>query len=153
MKIQTKVFIITLSVVIIMSILALIITRFVSQSIIEQQISNRLLITAHSRVAHIETFLESGRELVKQLSESIVIEKFLSAGKDDENYIQVVDDVTRRLENTARIAKYTYESFIFDKNGIIVASSEERNIGKDKSNDPYFIGGKKGAFIKDALVS
>jgi len=42
---------------------------------------------------------------------------------------------------------------VLDKNGTIVASSEEIDTGKDKSNDPYFIGGKEGAFIKDVYVS
>ena len=59
----------------------------------------------------------------------------------------------RRLRETAAIGNYTHSIFILDRDGIIVVSSVDTDIGKDKSEDPYFLGGKEGPFIKNAYIS
>ncbi|MCK4596456.1 HAMP domain-containing protein, partial [bacterium] len=130
-----------------------IVGRTVSKNMIEKEIHNHLETAARSRAHHIETFLKTEKEAIKQLSESVVIERFLLAGKQNPNYSQKRDDVRRRLEYTARIGEFTYDIIVLDGDGIIAASSDEDDIGKDKSDDPYFLGGKRGVFIKDAYVS
>ncbi len=125
----------------------------ISKSIIKRSIYNHLETTAESRAEHVETFLEAEKEAIKQLSRSIVIGRLLLARRDDRDYIQKLNDATRRLVRTAEIGKYTYDIFVLDKNGMIIVSSEEEDVGEDKSNEPYFLGGKEGTFIKDAYYS
>ncbi|MEA1906543.1 MAG: ATP-binding protein, partial [Euryarchaeota archaeon] len=121
-----------------------------SEDIIEQEVCNHLLTAVASRASHVETFLDGEKEGIKQLAESIVIERLLLADRDDPDYAGNYDDVTRRLKRTAGASEYVRSIFVLDKNGTIVASSDESDIGKNKSNDPYFIGGKHGVFVKDA---
>ena len=124
-----------------------------AKSHLKKSISAHLATTVHSRSHHVETFLEMGKESVKQLSKSIVIERFLSAGREGKDYNQKLSDTIRRLEDTVKIKKYIYSIFVLNKNGTIVASSETKDIGEDKSDDLYFLEGKKGPYIKDAYHS
>jgi len=120
---------------------------------LENAILSHLSTTVQSRTHHIETVLETGKEAIKQLSESIVIERFLLTSKKDEDYNQKLNDAMRRLKYTAGIMKCVYEIFVLNEDGIIVASSGGRDIGKDKSSDFYFVGGREGVFVKDAYIS
>lgn len=124
-----------------------------SRANIRKSIYNSLVATAVSRTAHIETFLEMGKGTTNQLSKSIVIEELLLSNKKDKDYSQKFNKVIKRLKNTARVQDYFYDLFVLNKEGIITASSDESDIGKDKSKDAYFLGAKKAAFIKDAYIS
>ncbi len=153
MKIRTKILLITLLLVMVAGIATTVVSQKFARDMVEEEICNHLVTATSSRASHVETFLNGEKEAIKQLSESIVIERFLLTGKDAPDYSSKYDDVIRRLKRTAEIREYVYGVFVLDKNGTIVASSEEVDIGKDKSNDPYFIGGKEGVFIKDAYTS
>jgi len=111
-----------------------------------------LTTTAQSRAHHIQTFLDSGKESIKQLSKSVVIERLL-VNVSKEETVEKYGDVTRRLENTVKIMKNVHDIIVLNKYGIIVASSYGGDIGRDKSRDTYFIRGKEGVYIKDAYVS
>jgi len=153
MKIQKKVLIIILSLVILVCISSTLISRNIAIKIIKQQTTDNLINTTQSRAEHIKTLLDLEKEAVKQLSESIVIRELLLSTGDEEDYSLKFDKVMLRLQNTARVGEYTYDIFVLDTKGTIIASSDEEDIGKDKSNDPYFLGGKEGVFIKDAYIS
>ena len=153
MKIQTKIILITLLLVMVVGTVIIMVNHIATRNMAEDGVYDYLSAVAGSRASHIETYLNGKKEAIKQLSESIVIEQLLLADRDDPDYSKVYDRVKRRLNYTAAVNEYTYGVFVLDKNGTIVASSEEIDIGKDKSNDPYFIGGRKGAFVKDAYVS
>ena len=146
MKIKIKVLLIVFTLLLISGSLTIIVNQTVSKNIVEQEIYNGLENIAQSRAAHIETFLELKRKRVDQLSQSVVIEDLLLTAKNDEDYAKTFNAVTKRLKNTHGI-------FVINKEGIIVASSEEADIGKDKSVDPYFLGAKEGTFVKDAYLS
>jgi len=153
MKIQKKVLIIILSLVILVGISSTLISRNIAIKIIKQQTTDNLINTTQSRAEHIKTLLDLEKEAVKQLSESIVIRELLLSTGDEEDYSLKFDKVILRLQNTAQVGEYTYDIFVLDTKGTIIASSDEEDIGKDKSNDPYFLGGKEGIFIKDAYIS
>ena len=153
MKILIKTIVLTFTLIMIASVTTIGISEIISKNIVEQEVYNHLLTTADSRADHIETFLETEKEAVEQLSVSIVIEQFLSAEKDDPDYTQKRNVVMRRLNDTADVRKDTESIFVLDKNGIIVASNKEMDIGKDKSNNSYFLCAKEGAFVKDVYVS
>lgn len=153
MKIRTKVLLIALSLILVTGAVSTIVGQFVTRNIVRKQIADKLETVAESRAHHVQTFLETQKEAVRQLSESIVIEEFLLASEDDYDFVQKFDDVLRRLKNTAESAEYDLDVFVLDESGIVVASSDERDIGENRSGDPYFGGAKEGAFIKDAYVS
>ncbi|MCK4235257.1 PAS domain S-box protein [candidate division WOR-3 bacterium] len=153
MTIRIKTQILVFSLIVVFAIVSIIVNETISKRITKQQIYSHLETNAYSRAHHIETYLEEEKEAINQLSESIIIERYLLTDKHDKNYTNRRKDVMRRLEYTVRIEKSIYDIFVLDKNGIIVASSDKEDIGRDKSNDPYFLGGKKGAFIKDAYIS
>ena len=153
MKIIIKTIVLTFTLIMIASVTTIGISEIISKNIVEQEVYNHLLTTADSRADHIETFLEIEKEAVEQLSVSVVIEQFLSAEKDDPDYTQKRNVVMRSLNDTADVRKDTESIFVLDKNGIIVASNKEMDIGKDKSNNSYFLCAKEGAFVKDVYVS
>lgn len=88
MKIQKKFLIIILSLLIIIGISSILISRNISTNIIKQQITNYLITTAQSRAYHIETFLDLEKEAVKRLSGSMVIKELLLSEKKEEDYLQ-----------------------------------------------------------------
>ena len=153
MKILTKTIVLTFTLILIASVTTIGISEIISKNIVEQEVYKHLLTTADSRANHIETLLETEKEAVEQLSVSVVIEQFLSAEKDDSDYTQKRNVVMRRLNDTADVREDTDSILVLDKNGIIVASNKETDIGKDKSNNSYFLCAKEGAFVKDAYVS
>jgi len=153
MKVQKKILIIILSVVILISISSILISRNIATKIIKQQTADNLIYITQSRAEHIKTLLDLEKEATKQLSESIVIRELLSSTKEEEDYSLKFDKVMLRLKNTAQVAEYYNSIFVLDTKGTIIASSYEEDIGEDKSNDTYFLGGKEGVFIKDAYIS
>jgi len=58
-----------------------------------------------------------------------------------------------RLKYTAQSGEYIDDIFVLDSKGTIIASSNQEEIGIDKSYDPYFIEGKEDIFIKDVYLS
>ena len=153
MKIQKKFLIIMLSLIIVVGITSILISRNIATNIIKEQITNNLINTTQSRTEHIKTFLDLEKEAVKQLSESIVFRELLLSTEEEESYPLKFNKAMQRLQNTAQVGEYTYDSFVLDTKGTIIASSDEEDIGEDKSNDPYFLGGEEGVFIKDAYIS
>ncbi len=157
MKIQKRFFTIILSLLIVIGLTCILISRNIATNIIKQQITNNLINTTKSRAEHIKTFFNLEKEAVKQLSESIVMgpcfRELLSSTKEEEDYPIKFNKVILRLKNTVQAGEYFYSVFVLDTKGLVIASSDEEDIGKDKSKDPYFLGGKEGIFIKDIYIS
>ena len=153
MKIHRKILIVILSLVMFVGISSILISRNIATNIIKQQTAYNLINITQSRAEHIKTFLNLERETVKQLSMSVVIEELLLSEKEEENYFQKLDKVLTRLKYTAQIEEHTYDIFVLDAKGTIIASSDEENIGKDKSDNSYFFKGKERVFIKDVYIS
>lgn len=153
MKIQTQFLVIIFSLILIVGLNVFIVSEAVSKNSAEKQIYNQLESTAQSRANHIETFLELKKTTVRQLSQSIAIQKLLLTDKNDEDYAKSFNDVTKRLKSRVETGKYTYGVFVLDKSGIVIASNEAGDVGKDKSNDCCFSSGKQGVFVRDAFTS
>ena len=143
MKIQKRFFLISLSLLLMVGMVSILISRNISTNIIKQQITNNLINITKSRAEKIEDFLNLEKEVVKQLAVSAGIEELLLSEKKEENYLQKFDRVMLKLQDAAQV-EYTYDIFILDTKGLVIASSDEENIGKDKSKDPYFLEGKEG---------
>jgi len=153
-KIQKRLIIIILSLVIAVGTISILVNRNMSTNIIKHQITNNLINTTQSIAEHIKTLIDLEKETIKQLSESIVIRELLSSTEEEEDYSLKFDKVMLRLQNTAQPGEYVYGAFVLDSKGTIIASSDEEDIGKDKSNDPYFLGGKgKRAYLLRMPIS
>ena len=152
-NIQRKLTATILLLIIIISMVTISVVGNSSRAIIEQQIYERLETTAQSRAHQVNTFLNAEKEAITQLSKSVVIERLLLAGKDEPDFIKKHNDVIRRLKDTPRVKEYAYDIFVLDENGTVVASSEEKDIGRNKSNKNYFLEGMENAFISDAYMA
>jgi len=152
-KIRTKILLIALSFVLVTGAVSTVVSQLAAKKIVSKQIVGKLETAAESRTDYIQAFLETQKQAIKQLSESIVIEEFLLASEDDHDFVQKFDDVLWRLKSATESAEHDHEISVLDESGIIVASSDKQDIGKDRSEDPYFGGAKEAAFIKDAYVS
>ena len=153
MKIRIRILVILVSIILVAGTTVVVVNRTVAKDIVEQQIYHHLETVAQSRTKSVEAFLELEKETIRQLSGSTVIRKLLTANKGDEEYVWKFNDVQERLIRTAEIGRYTYAVFILNKKGIVVASSRKIEIGKNKSNDSYFLTGKQVVHIKDAYLS
>ncbi len=153
MKIANKISLSFLITAVILTGIAAPIFYIIARRNLEDEIFSRLSTTARSRAQHIETFLETQKNAAAQLSQSAVLEELLSASKQSPDYTQRFDRAMRRLEVTEKANEFTYDLFVIDKTGKIAASSDRSKIGLDKSTDIYFLGARKGPYIKDAYLS
>ena len=151
-KIRIRILVILVSIILVAGTTVVVVNRTVAKGIVEQQIYHHLETVAQSRAKSVEAFLELEKETIRQLSGSTVIRKLLTANKGDEEYVWKFNDVQERLIRTAEIGRYTYAVFILNKKGIVVASSRKIEIGKNKSNDSYFLTGKQVVHIRDAYL-
>lgn len=153
MKLRTKIPLSFITFIVIFGCIIIVIGNTVLKNIIKNQIYNQLESIAKARAFHIETYLNMEKNLVLNLSESVVIEKLLELNKKNKNYNDRLKDVISRLKNTKKINEDIYEIFITDTKGVIVAANTEERIGLDRSDALYFINGKKGVYVKEPHYS
>jgi PAS domain S-box-containing protein len=105
-----------------------------SNAILEQEIKNHLESVAQSTENFINSVLEGQVEKVK------------IAATHSELSIEELKEITD-LESSFD------EVFVLDSNGIVTVSSDESQIGKDKSDDSFFINTRDESYIKPAYLS
>jgi len=149
LKIRTKIFWAFLITGFVLTAIGVVVFNYFSIKYIRVEVYNRLEMAAKLHADNIETFLEGRKEAIKQLSEGLLIKELLLTGESDEDYAQKLAKVTKRLKNTESIGKYNYDIIVLDKNGIVLSSSDETLVGKNKSDCLGFIEGKKDVFIRD----
>ena len=124
---------------------------FIAKNHIIQEIEASLESTARSRAAHIETYLAMLKSSVGQLSKSVVLEIFLKAAANAPlRPTSEFETAMTRLRRTKEANPAIYEFLLLDKTGRVIAATDEKSIGTDKSADAYYLGGQKEVFIKDA---
>jgi hypothetical protein len=134
MRIKTKVTLFFCIIAILGSLAGGIMNYSDFEDVLTDEIYDHLETTMQTRVDHILSFLNGKKVTI----EILATHQELSGEELEE--ILIIDD---------RI----YELFVLDSNGKIIASSDELQIGKDKSTDDYFINGKDQTYIKDAYYS
>ena len=152
MKIQKRILIIILSLLIAVGAISVLVSRNISANLIRHQITHNLISTTQSKAKSIEIFLDLEKEMISQLSDCTDIEALLLSEKG-EDYFQNYDRVMNELNSIAQSGEYVYAALVLDRKGTVIASSDQEDIGKDKSNDLYFLGGEEGIFIKDVNLS
>ncbi len=104
-------------------------------------------------------------DIASDISEELVIEiilgqehliESLSVNHEIQHYKEVeVQELHDELEHFQTAEVDFYEIFLMDENGIIISSTNEDNIGEDKSDDDYFTGAyeKMTTHLKDIYRS
>lgn len=149
MKIQRKFLIIMLSLLIVVGITCILISRNISTNIIKQQIANNLINATQSRAKHIETLLGQYKELTKMVSTGVA---FRDALNENIAQAQRIDFVNQRIKTMIEAQEEISRIRILDKEGITIVSSYE-DTGIDKSTHEIFLMGKEGVFIGDLHLS
>ncbi len=149
MKIQKKILIIVLSLLIVVGITCILIIRNIATNIIKEQITNNLINTTQSRTKHIETLLGEYEELTKMMATGVAYRDALN-----ENIAQAqrIDVVNRRIKTIIETHEGISRIRVLDKEGIIIASSHE-DTEIDKGTHEIFLKGREGVFIGDLHLS
>ena len=119
--------------------------------------------TAQSRARHIETYLEGHKNKVEMLASDRLIRNYLKAIIDNssnstertEHPVESasVEEATAELKGFVKAEDDFFEIFVLNPQGEIIISTDESNIGLDRSADAYFLGGREGTYIKDVYRS
>lgn len=121
-----------------------------SVKVVEENVFSHLESVAQSRAAHIETFLEQKEKAVIQLSASVVIEELLLVDKSDSTYNVKLARVDKRLSDTLNLLDSSYEIFVLDENGKLVATTNPQEvIGTDFSSNFLFLNAKEEPYLSN----
>ena len=121
---------------------------------LEGQITAHLVSVAQSRAAHVQTFLHEHKEIARLAATSRVMRADLRKLEEGgATRAAAVESLNRQLASLLDPADHIYDFFLLDRRGVVVASTSPENIGQDNSGNAYFVGARKGAFIKDAYLS
>jgi len=154
MKIANKIGLSFFVAVTILTIVAGTVFYLTAKDSLQKSIYNNLTAVLASRTDHIETYLEMLKTSVGQLSRSITLMDFLKiSDKEGAGRNEAFRAAMIRLARTKEANPAIAEFLLMDERGLVVASSNERNIGQDKSADAYFLGGQKEIYIKDVYFS
>jgi PAS domain S-box-containing protein len=154
MKIANKISLSFLAVGLILTSIAASFFYLIAKDALQKSIYKNLDTAVASRTDHIGTYLEMLEASVGQLSKSVVLENLLKVnGKEDSGWRDAFEVAMKRLVRTKEINPAIAEFLLMDKTGKAVASSNESNVGLDKSTDSIFLGGQKETYIKDAYYS
>ena len=122
-----------------------------SKTSLKDRIMAHLNTTAQSRANHVKSFLEEDKVRIRIIAESGLIEstveKIIRNTSDSNKFIAKANSILKdfmKAENEAN------ELIILNPDGKIIASTNEKNIGTDRSADIVLLEGMKNTFIKDA---
>ncbi|MBF0123173.1 MAG: HAMP domain-containing protein, partial [Candidatus Omnitrophica bacterium] len=95
--------------------------------------------------ARIEWDLTAGDHYSRELTEKIE--------KKDPDSLSLLKELIAYNKDFLSSNLNATEYFIVDMSGIIIASTDEKHIGIDRTSDPYFIHGQKSVYLKDVYKS
>jgi PAS domain S-box-containing protein len=153
MKIKRK---INLSFILAFIILVSLIGVFVgiyTVNLIKKDIYSYLHSSNRARAEHIRTFLQEKKNTSTILAAASVYRDLLKEPINSSNYLAIKNKVDKRFIRTLEGDKEIIETFILDKTGKVIVSSDKAQEGKDKSKDVYFLNAKNETYIKDVYFS
>ena len=122
---------------------------------IQKQFLDSLTTIVESRETSIILYLKTKSGKVQDFSSDGLIrdslEKINQKGPDTK---RLSDDLNKHLlENKKPLDPDCYDISILNLDGKVVAATNKDKIGSDKSNDDYFVEGKKGIYVKSVYHS
>lgn len=133
-------------------VIVAILTYRYARETIKNELLNEEAFLADGIKNHISTILDAGEYSSQFFASDEFIRRnleILNHNPDNERVIRKFNDYMVYKTN---LNKDFYETFVINRAGIIVASSNERNIGKIEFGTDYFIQGKEGPYVKDVYV-
>jgi PAS domain S-box-containing protein len=149
MNIRNKINFSFLGTFIIISIFIGIIVGLYTTNLIKQSAFSYLHSSNRARAEHIITFLQNQKDSTEILAGTLSVENYLKLKNTDVKYFNDRDDLIECFREIIKDNTSMYEIFVLDLNGKIVISTDNSKLGEDKSEDVYFINGKKDTNIKD----
>ena len=149
MKIQRKFQIIALSLLTVVSITCILISRNISTDIIKQQITDNLINATQSRANHIKTLLGEYEELAKMVVTGVT---FRDAVDESIDHTRRIEKVNQRIKTIIESHQEISRIRVLNKEGIVIASSH-KDTGIDKSTHEIFLKGKERVFVGDLHLS
>mgnify|MGYP000713434940 CR=1 FL=1 len=147
MKIRTKIFL-TFSIVgLILTIVGIGANYFFVINNLKTQICNHLETAAQSRAQYVVGFLEGKKELAENLALIEKVEKLLLTDKTDPDYNNTLISVKERLKKSVDASEEILGITVVDKSGVIITSTIEFLIGKDRSKEVAFLEGIKDTYV------
>ncbi len=102
----------------------------------------------------IKSFISIQKEAIVCKATSIYIkEKLKKINKKTRNYNKLISKINMRLKQMIKGNHRITELFILNMQGKVIASTDTKQIGKNKSDRDYFIKGKKKVFATDIYLS
>jgi len=153
-SLKVRVFVTFLAVAIVGVSLLGVVAYFPGREILRKQILDSYKNISDSREGEVVMSLEeakaefallAGDYHVRELTEKIV--------KNDLEAARSLQELVAYVKELLAAGKNSYEYFIVDMRGKILASTDEAHIGIDRAKDAYFLNGQKQLYIKDISKS
>lgn len=119
---------------------------------LKNAIFDHLTTVAKSRANHVETFLEDHRQTIELVASGLIFQELLSTSKDTPEYNKKLEIVSSRINAVITANKGILEISLLDKNGTVVASTDEASVGSDKSADNTYLKAKESTYIADIHI-
>src|SRR3989339_529786 len=136
-----------------LSILPIMVVAILTYQHARETIKNELLneesFLAEGIKSHIQTILDAGEYSSQFFASDEFIRRHLEILNRDPENKRIVRKFNDYMVYKTNLNKDFYETFILNQAGIIVASSNEKSIGRIEFGADYFTYGKGGPYVKD----
>ncbi len=154
MKIANKISLSFLLTAVVLTSIAAPVFYITAKKSLEDRIHDHLETTVQSRAHHIETYLKEHKRKVEIMADSAVVENALEAFKNKRSIsTELTKEADLVIAEFIRTDRDFYEIFVLNRDGKIVSSTDQRNVGLNRSTDDYFLGAGEIPYIKDAYYS
>lgn len=124
---------------------------------IEKQTFNYLTATTQLKEEEIEGWIEENKRGLQLLSFSPILKKnipiLLSARLDSPLYMRAYEESQELFEQTIEGDLSFTEIFFMNPEGRVIISTSRDELGKDKSDLPYFKEGREKAYVQNIFLS
>lgn len=154
-NIKNRLIAIFLAIALIPTIFLGIIAFSISKQILTKQITGDFNSISRGKEQAVMQYLNGAKRGLLAYSHSTVITNSLKQiNSRSEVSQQAENDILKYIKLRLKFNPFVQEFIVMDKNGRVVASTEEKESGLDKSQDPYFTEAReRDFFIKDAYKS
>ncbi|MCF6156341.1 MAG: sensor histidine kinase [Candidatus Brocadia sp.] len=129
-----------------------ILTYRYAQETIKNELLNEEAFLADGIKNHILTILNAGEYSSQFFASDEFIRRHLEILNHNPKNTHIVKKFNDYMIYKTNLNKDFYETFVLNPAGIIVASSNENNIGKIEFGADYFTYGKEGPYVKDVYM-
>lgn len=122
-------------------------------SVIRDDVTSSLIKQNFDLSENVRTLIQDQKITSNLLAAASIYRDFLKEPVTNVAYGDLKTKIVDRLARTLASDPVIYEAFILDSNGKVVASSDSKQEGVDKSTKDYFIHAKKSVYFSDLNLS